>query len=193
MNPRRRGKDNQVRIIGGIHRSRMIHFPDQDGLRPTSDRIKETLFNWIQNEVGNATCVDLFAGSGSLGIEALSRGAKSVHFVESAAEAVKSINENLAELGLEQAVVSCANVETWLKESAPQDFFDLVFIDPPYADQKLSSICELVSAAQCIKSGGKVYLENNAELSLQSMPESWRLLKQKKAGQVHFYLFAVTA
>lgn len=193
MNPRRRGKDNQVRIIGGIHRSRMIHFPDQDGLRPTSDRIKETLFNWIQHEVSHGVCLDLFAGSGSLGIEALSRGAKSVHFVESAADAVTSINENLAELGLEQAVVIRTNVEDWLKDSAPQNFFDLVFIDPPYAEQKLSSICEMVTAAQCVKSGGKVYVENNVELSLESMPESWRLLKQKKAGQVHFYLFEVKA
>lgn len=193
MNPRHRGKDNQVRIIGGTHRSRIIRFPDQDGLRPTSDRIKETLFNWIQNDVSNAACLDLFAGSGSLGIEALSRGAKSVHFVESAAEAAKSINENLADLGLEKAVVSRSSVEAWLKDSAAQSLFDLVFIDPPYADQKLETICEMVTTAQCIRPGGKVYLENNAELSPESFPESWRLLRQKKAGQVSFYLFETTS
>lgn len=189
MNPRRTGKHNQVRIIGGTHRSRIIRFPDQDGLRPTSDRIKETLFNWIQHEVINAACLDLFAGSGSLGIEALSRGAKFVHFVESAADAVKSINENLADLGLEKAIVSRSSAEAWLKDSAAPDFFDLVFIDPPYAEQKLETICEMVTAAQCIKPGGKVYLENNAALSLESFPDSWRLLKQKQAGQVSFYLF----
>lgn len=184
-------KSNRVRIIAGTHRSRVIQFPDQAGLRPTSDRIRETLFNWVQGLIENARCLDLFAGSGALGIEALSRGASHVQFVENSAAVANAIEENLDKLGLAQARVNQCTAEAWLQGSENEEHFDLVFIDPPYGDQKIVSICHLLQQSSCIQAGSKIYLENNKEVDLSELPTHWKKMKMKRAGQVHYYLFEV--
>jgi len=183
-----RQQSNQVRIIGGSHRSRIIDFPDQDGLRPTSDRIRETLFNWLQNKVEGSRCLDLFAGSGALGMEALSRGAANVQFVESNLAVARSIESNLSKLGFAQGTVAQGQAESWLAGYSPDRAFDIVFLDPPYAEQKLTAICKQLSESHCVKQGSLVYLENDRELDAKNIPVNWKLLKEKKAGQVYFYL-----
>lgn len=186
-------KSNQIRIIGGTHRSRVIQFPDQAGLRPTSDRIRETLFNWLQEDLYNARCLDLFAGSGALGIEALSRGAKHVQFVESSVLAATAIEQNLENLGLAQGGVSQCTAEQWLQQPELNEIFDLIFIDPPYADRKLESVCKLLQQSASVRVGSKVYVENGEAVNPAELPVDWEMLKQKHAGQVQYYLFEVRA
>lgn len=182
---------NQVRIIGGSHRSRLIHFVDQEGLRPTSDRIRETLFNWLQERIFKSRCLDLFAGSGALGFEALSRGADHVQFVESSAVAAKAIQSNLHDFEFSRGQVKLANAEQWLALAVEDTPFDIVFLDPPYADKKLLSICQQLAASSCVQPGTLVYLENNSKLESQQLPLHWKALKTKKAGQVHFHLIEI--
>ena len=197
---RRRNKDretksqeNRVRIIGGTHGSRQIRFPQIEGLRPTSDRIRETLFNWLQEDVVNASCLDLYAGSGALGFEAMSRGASSVQFVEINPQAIDALQQNRDLLNLSAIEITRSSVTSWLSariESASSDKqFDIVFVDPPYSSNSLVAACEHIAEAQLLKSGAKIYLEHNKPITLSALPEPFKNLKQKKAGNVHYYLF----
>src|SRR5512134_933490 len=124
------GGGNQLRIIGGRWRSRRLRFPPLPGLRPTPDRVRETLFNWLTPVIAGARCLDLFAGSGALGIEALSRGAAAVTFVERHPQAVRGLRANLAQLRAEGARVEQADALLWLRQ-APQPF-TVVFLNPPF-------------------------------------------------------------
>lgn len=182
---------NQVRIIGGTHRSRPIRFPALEGLRPTGDRIRETLFNWLQDQIAGSRCLDLFAGSGALGIEALSRGATFAQFVEYNREAAEAIKTNLDVLGIGQGEVSHSSAEDWLPSTQRMEPFDVVFLDPPFAEQKLTAICESLASSQCVQPGTLVYIENGEEVDAQQLPDSWSQIKQKKGGRVSFYLFEV--
>lgn len=185
-----RRESNQVRIIGGQHRGRRLSFPDQLGLRPTGDRVRETLFNWLQPWISGARCLDLFAGSGALGIEAASRGAASVVMVEQAAPVVRVLRESIARLGLEQLELVQGDALQWL-EGTPQPF-DIVFLDPPFAD-RLLGLCGASLQEGWLVKGALVYIEIDASDELPELPENWELLKQKKAGQVRFYLFRVAS
>lgn len=182
---------NKVRIIAGEHRSRQIRFPTIEGLRPTSDRIRETLFNWLQSELPKSNCLDLFAGSGVLGIEALSRGAESVQFVELDRSAADSLRENLVELGYSPAAVANSKAEQWLADNENRIQFDIIFIDPPYNQQLVATICDSLVSGSFVKPGTKVYVENDQAIPQQEFPDHFELSKYKKAGQVHFYLFEI--
>ena len=184
------GKSNQLRVIGGSHRSRIVYFPNHENLRPTADRIRETLFNWLQNDIYGAQCLDLFAGSGILGIEALSRGAAKVHFVESAPAVVAAIEDNLAKLELQQASVSMSTAENWLESFPSKSWCDILFLDPPYADNSLATICDAIEKSGILKATAKIYIENNASILELQLPKSWQQLKTKKAGQVYYYLYS---
>jgi 16S rRNA (guanine966-N2)-methyltransferase len=180
-------KSNQVRIIGGSQRGRKISFPDLPGLRPSGDRVRETLFNWLQPHLSGADCLDLFAGSGVLGFEAASRGAARVVLIEQAATAVQQLQQSSKMLGLEQVRIEQADSLQWLQGVAQP--FDIVFLDPPFADDLLSECCLLLEQGGWLQPQARIYLEIDAADELPNLPDNWRLLREKKAGQVAFFLY----
>ena len=177
----------KLRIIGGMWRSRQIVFSDAPGLRPTPGRVRETLFNWLQTDIVNSRCLDLYAGSGALGFEAASRGAKHVVLVESHAATCQKLRVNIAALGATQIQVAPYAVERYLQ--TPTENFDLAFIDPPFGENRVAPTCQLLEAQDWLADYAKIYVEAERNLVLTDMPVNWRLLKNKTAGQVGFYLF----
>ncbi|OZB17031.1 MAG: 16S rRNA (guanine(966)-N(2))-methyltransferase RsmD [Marinobacter sp. 34-60-7] len=188
------GKSSQgeLRIIGGEWRSRKLLFPDAGGVRPTPARTRETLFNWLAPHLPGARCLDLFAGSGALGLEALSRGAGHSTFVDHTALLAKALKENLARLQCQSADVICQPVDRVLAMpcSAP---FDLVFMDPPFRQGWLERLFPLLDHNGWLKPGGWVYVEHESEGHLPATPANWQLHRQKSAGQVSYHLFRVMA
>lgn len=181
---------NTVRIIAGKFRSRKINFPNLPDLRPTADRIRETLFNWLQDSAPYGTCLDLFAGSGALGFEALSRGAASVIFVEKNLQAAKSIERNLTLLNIKNAYCYKTSAEQYLKNIQDTEMkFKVIFLDPPFAEGGLDFYCKLLEECGCLDKESKIYLESPEQLEPESIPDSWNELKSKRAGEVYFYLF----
>lgn len=177
---------NKLRIIGGAWRSRNIVFDDAPGLRPTPSRVRETLFNWLQADIAGSRCLDLFAGSGALGFEAASRGAKRVVQVESNPQTCRRLKENITQLGANQLEVVQMEVGQYLTQAREQ--FDLVFLDPPFAHNLLVPSCQLIDAHNYLAPFAKIYLEAERNLILTDLPSSWQLLKDKTAGDVGFYL-----
>lgn len=190
MSNRAASKRNSVRIIGGELRSRKIVFEELPGLRPTSDRIRETLFNWLRETIRAENCLDLFAGSGALGIEALSRGAGRVVFVEKNPAASKMIRENLELFEVANADLICTDALSWLRTSANIDWqFGIVFLDPPFADESIYQVCSELDTGNFLKPTCRIYIES-AEIILEAnLPDNWELIRQKKAGQVYYHLF----
>ncbi|HEX7964291.1 MAG TPA: 16S rRNA (guanine(966)-N(2))-methyltransferase RsmD [Gammaproteobacteria bacterium] len=181
-----RGYRNEFRIIAGQWRRRRLHFPDLPGIRPSPDRVRETLFNWLQGRVEGARCLDLFAGSGALGLEALSRGAAQVVFVDQERAAAAAIREHLALLGAAGGTVEHAEALVWLaREPVP---FDLVFLDPPFDADLLPAVCARL-AEGWLKPGACVYVEHAAEREVQP-PEGWRVLRASRAGRVAYALWS---
>lgn len=188
----------QVRIIGGQYRSRLLPFVEEAGLRPTGDRIRETLFNWLAPEISGSHCLDLFAGSGALGFEALSRGANKVVFVDRSTKVQKQLLGNIALLNsadtqLSTVDVHCASAANWLGStnfnSDPDSGFDIVFLDPPFADTGLSEIAALLETELCLKSNALVYIEQAKDSAPLVLPENWQEEKQKISGQVSYRLY----
>ncbi len=191
MTKSKTGPSNTLRVIAGKWRSRKLEFPDIDGLRPTADRVRETLFNWLQEPIAYARCLDLFAGSGACGIEALSRGARFVTFVDVSPSATSAIRRNLALLQAEDYEVVCEDSLTWLgrknKETVVQ--YDVVFLDPPFASDLLKRAVAAVERSDALASNAYIYIESAQELAVALLPENWHLSKAKKAGKVYFYLY----
>ncbi len=185
-------KRNRVRIIAGEWRGRYIEFPDIEGLRPSSDRVKETLFNWLAPFIEGCTALDLFAGSGALGIEALSRGAKSVCFVEKNRTAYAAIIQNLEKLNAGNTETVNEDAFSFLEKQKLKTF-DLIFLDPPYA---LVEPLELINLLNEKLSGTKecrFFYEHKNAIDSDLLPNNWHLLKQKKAGQVYYHLLLFKA
>jgi 16S rRNA (guanine966-N2)-methyltransferase len=182
-----RSHGNSVRIIGGAWRGRRVAFPDLPGLRPTPDRVRETLFNWLQHSLAGATCLDLFAGSGALGLEALSRGAQQVVFVEQAQAAARNLQEQLTRLkGAANAKIIEMGAARYLR-GAPR-VFDIVFMDPPFGQDALAEHVPQLAAAGWVAEGSLVYLENERAAGLPRLPSHWEVLKSKSAGEVGYHL-----
>jgi 16S rRNA (guanine966-N2)-methyltransferase len=189
-----------LRIIAGEWRGRKIPFATAVGLRPTQDRVRETLFNWISGPVPGATCLDLFAGTGALGLEALSRGAKQVNFVDLSNIATNSLNDNLKLLPI--AADQIAKVEqmssfNWLrsyKDRATTDEqierYDLVFLDPPFALALMQDTIKALFDSQCLSDKAMIYVEQPQPLEELLLPEGWKLHRSKKAGQVFYGLIS---
>lgn len=184
---------NVVRINAGVWRSRIIKFPDVIGLRPTPERVRQTVFNWLGQELTGLNCLDLFAGTGVMGFEALSRGASSAALVELAKPAIIALNENKKLLQATQAAIFSQDAVQFLTQNSAQKF-DVVFCDPPYNQGWLPKIFPLLKPLLTVES--KVYVE--AEFALDSaqnvMPnfaQDWQILKQKKAGNVFYHLIAL--
>ncbi len=178
-----------LRIIGGRWRSRLLPVADLPGLRPTTSRVRETLFNWLQNDIAGARCLDLFAGSGALGFEAASRGAASVVMLETQHQAAKILRENIQTLDAQQVQLLQSDAISWLNSNAAlSDTFDVVFIDPPFDSDYLAKACDLLEAQSLLSEHACIYLEMNRKQDLPELPQSWTLVREKKAGQVGYYL-----
>ncbi len=194
--------NNSVRIIGGMWRSRRVNFAGDADVRPTPDRVRETLFNWLRNEVAGTRCLDLFAGSGVLGLEALSRGAQHATFVEKSATAAQLIHDCLKTFGGSGAVIE-TDVARWLSLATPaaaaqQDSaglrarqFDLVFLDPPFGQGWLPRILDALHNGAWVAPGALVYLECERGLGAPALPMEWEMLKSKSAGEVGYHLARV--
>lgn len=182
------GGHNQLRIIGGQWRGRKLSFASLPGLRPTPDRVRETLFNWLAAEIPGAHCLDLFAGSGALGLEALSRGASSVTLVDTAPEVTRTLQQHLQTLQSSAADVINCSATAWLP-TAPAQHFDVVFLDPPFGQGLVAPVIDLL--VPCLKTQAWVYLETGIDEPLPALPESWREHRHKQAGQVSYRLFQV--
>jgi len=177
----RRARANTVRIIGGIWRSRILEFPDAADLRPTPDRVRETLFNWLGRNLPGAACLDLFAGSGALGFEALSRGAASVVMVETNAAALRALRENATKLGAENVTIVRGDALEFARGARSR--FDVVFLDPPYRLGLQAAVLGLV--AGLLAEDGRVYVESDTVIEPS---RGWAVVKHARAGKVHFHL-----
>ena len=174
-------QSNRVRIGGGAWRSRLLRFPDVPGLRPTPDRVRQTLFNWLGQELDGLACLDLFSGTGVMGFEALSRGAREVVMVEKASQAYKALLENKTMLQADTAKIFNMDALQFLAKN--QQAFDIIFLDPPYNQGWLPKL--LPQMQKHLSTDGLLYVE--AEFSIQD-GEGWRVLKHGKAGNVFFHL-----
>ncbi|MGV8921429.1 MAG: 16S rRNA (guanine(966)-N(2))-methyltransferase RsmD [Pseudomonas sp.] len=189
-NPRPKGHNGlgQLRIIGGQWRSRRLTFPDAPGLRPTPDRVRETLFNWLAPIIEGASVLDLFAGSGALYLEALSRGASKALALDSSAAAIASLKQNLTALECTNGQVLHTDALRHL-ENQPGEPFDVVFLDPPFHQGLLASACALLEARGWLADEAWIYTESEMQPSTTGLPGSWRLHREKKAGQVYYALW----
>jgi 16S rRNA (guanine966-N2)-methyltransferase len=177
-----------LRIIGGRHRGRRLRFPEGVDIRPTPDRVRETLFNWLQPRIEGARVLDLFAGSGALGLEALSRGAAHATFVERDRRACAAIEESAREWRETAFHVASGDALDWLSR-ANDGAYDIVFLDPPY-DAELTGTAAAALAQGWLAPDARVYLERRARVSLPDLPAGWRELRAGRAGEVGYHLFA---
>lgn len=178
-----RGK---VRIISGIWKSRLIRFDESANIRPTTDAARETLFNWLQSETEGACCLDLFAGSGALGFEALSRGAKSVVFVDSDHRSIQCLLKTAEELDAKNVTVIHKTAEDYL--SSTDATFDLVFIDPPFYKNVIPGILEQLRTSGCIHLQTQIYVE--MEHGESGFGGDWTIVKEKRSKVKNYFLIA---
>lgn len=176
-----------LRLIGGEWRSRKLSFPDAHGLRPTADRVRETLFNWLQSQVPAARVLDLFAGSGALGFEAASRGASAVLMLERNKEAAASLQVNREVLQAQQVEIVCGDAFTWLERADAKagKGYDIVFIDPPFAENWHYRAAAALERSEVLASNAWVYIESAAPLDHTQLPAHWREHRCKRAGAVY--------
>jgi 16S rRNA (guanine966-N2)-methyltransferase len=182
--------NNQLRIIGGQFRGRRLPFVEQPGLRPTPDRVRETLFNWLAPVICGARCLDAFAGSGALGFEARSRGSGEVVLLERAAPAAQQLLANAQTLGIsnEMNIVQTDALQ-WLAGAGRP--FDVVFLDPPYSAELLAPAIEKLANNGWLAAGARVYLETASSSDFPTLPTGWELIRDKTAGQVRYGLVVV--
>jgi 16S rRNA (guanine966-N2)-methyltransferase len=177
---------NRVRIIGGEWRSRLVQFPDAPGLRPTPDRVRETLFNWLGQRLDGLSCLDLFAGSGALGFEALSRGARRVVMVERDRMVVTCLRASAKKLEAVNLDILESDAIRFLEQ--PRERFDVVFVDPPYSENLAPAVLQKV--APHLAEGARVYAESATPIEL---PPGWQALREDRAGAVRFALYGRAA
>ncbi len=182
-------KASKLRIISGEWRSRQLPIPNIEGLRPTPDRVRETLFNWINHWVPAAHCGDFFCGSGALGLEALSRGAKHVTFVDNSKVVIQQMTNNLATLKATNADVIAQNAAVYLDTATPTPL-DIIFLDPPFRKGWLAQIIPLLEKGW-LADRALVYIEMEKEAALPELPSHWALTKEKTAGQLVYRLFEI--
>lgn len=182
-----KAESGRLRIIGGCWRGRRLPVAAQPGLRPTADRVRETLFNWLAPVIEGSHCLDCFAGSGALGLEAASRGAASVTMLERSPAVTRSLRANVNELGARQLTVHCADALEWLAQS-PTMAFHVCFLDPPFdADLLVPTLARLTEGGW-LAAGALVYVEADKATPLPKLPPDWRWLRDKCAGQVRYAL-----
>jgi 16S rRNA (guanine966-N2)-methyltransferase len=186
--PRRAGASRVLRIIGGTWRGRKLRFPAGPDIRPTPDRVRETLFNWLGARVPGARCLDLFAGSGALGLEALSRGAAHVTFIEHDPRAARELSAHLSEWGASGARVECQDALAFLRGTAGNPF-DIAFLDPPFASGLIAGAAQLLTTRGWLSPGARLYVECAASDGAPVLPATLAALKAKQAGEVGYHLY----
>lgn len=174
-----------IRIIGGKYRGKKIHFPSIDGLRPTPDRVRETLFNWLMHDIRGAHCLDAFAGSGALGIEAFSRGAAHVLLLEKSRKAYAQLHQQIEAFASPDIQVLNIDACDYLQENHGP--FDIIFLDPPFKKNYLPFCLDTLSHSSLLKSNGLVYIESPQSMPLDS--KHWEMIKIKQAGQIVYGLY----
>jgi len=177
----------RLRIVAGKWRSRLLNIASVPGLRPTAERIRETLFNWLATRVHGKRCLDLYAGTGALGFEALSRGAASVTFVEKSRVAAATLREASDQLDAAGARIECGDAIEFLR-SGCQERYDLVFLDPPFADDSLAELCRLLNEHDFLSTSALVYLEQEKANRPPDLPDGWTVAHEKIAGNVRYSL-----
>ncbi len=185
---------NQLRIIGGEWGGRKLRFPDAPNLRPTPDRVRETVFNWLAPIIHGARCLDLFAGSGALGLEALSRGAVFTTFVDNHKKVIQALHSHLDLLKANDRAevlnfdgISFLSHDNFINTEAR--VYDVVFLDPPYHLDLMGKVVPLLEENKCLADNAMLYLEIEKRASLPELPVTWKMLKEKTAGEVSYFLF----
>jgi 16S rRNA (guanine966-N2)-methyltransferase len=186
MSGARKAGPGRIRIIGGSLRNSRLQVPDLPGLRPTPERVRETLFNWLAPVIEGARCLDLCAGTGALGIEAWSRGAASVQFVERDTRAAKALRENLTRLRIDHNPVTTLDADTFLHGAAHA--FDLVFLDPPFALGLWAELARQLEAGGWLAANALIYVESSLA-DVPDLPPNWSLHREGRAGEVRFALY----
>jgi 16S rRNA (guanine966-N2)-methyltransferase len=189
--PKNKSNDGFIRIISGQFRGRRLPVKDVQGLRPTTDRIKETVFNWLMQDTRDARVLDCFAGSGGLGFEALSRFAHSATFLEMDNSATAQLKTNAQTLNLNNAEIFCTDSLRHLGQNPNEQQFDLVFVDPPFRQNLAQPCCDLLIKNSWLSENALIYVEVESELYNLDLPSNWLLLKEKTAGQVQCQLYQV--
>lgn len=184
--------NNQVRIIGGLWRGRKIDFPKAASLRPTHDRIRETLFNWLMHDIVDANCLDLFAGSGVLGFEALSRQARAVTMIENHAVTIQQIKANIKKLDIDNCSIIQDDALKYLQKTAAQRF-DIVFLDPPFSSHLYIEAAQLLDMHHHLNDHAKIYLEVPKQSPVADLPKRWQCLKSKSTSTIDYYLFQINS
>ena len=178
--------NGRVRIIGGKWKRRLLPFPPAQAIRPTPDRVRETVFSWLSPRIEGSRCLDLFAGSGVLGFEAASRGAEEVVLVEKDWSIVSCLRKSALNFNATNLQIIQANAIEWLE--GPASTFDIVFLDPPFGGEILAAACERLARGRWLREGAVVYLESDRRLELPALPATWNLTRRKRAGNVGYYL-----
>ena len=181
----KRATRNQLRIIGGKWRGRKIHFPTAESLRPTPDRVRETLFNWLAGWVEGATCVDLFAGSGALGFEAGSRGAAKVILVDKDTQVGTALKTAKQELAADNIEILASTAEAAISRLSATD---ILFLDPPFNYPDLNALLQVIGESKILNPGAWIYVESAADRAIVA-PPNWHMHRHKQAGQVAYRLF----
>ena len=179
----------ELRIIGGALRGRKLRFPADVLIRPTPDRVRETLFNWLQPHIHGARCLDLFAGSGALGLEALSRGAAHSVFVDASRSAISALRATVEQFGVTGAEFVVDDAGHYLR--APGGPFDVVFLDPPFDAGLLAPAISRLAASGCLAVGAFCYVEIAKRHELPVLPEGWQRYRDGAAGEVGYHLFRI--
>jgi 16S rRNA (guanine966-N2)-methyltransferase len=177
--------NHTIRIISGTHRSRRLPVLDFDGLRPTGDRVRETLFNWLQLHLAGRKVLDLCAGAGSLGFEAASRGANHVLMIENNERVAKQLQRIIEDFKFENITVQKSTAQEYLRNNSKH--FDVIFLDPPFSAGLMQELTEL--SLELVKAGGYLYREAGVEQELIKLPQNWELYRQKSMGQVKIELW----
>jgi len=188
MNKKPRNAAGQIRIIGGQWRGRKLPVPDSVGLRPTTDRVRETLFNWLAPDIQQARCLDCFAGSGALGLEALSRYAGSATLLELEKPVAQQLTQNLQTLKASNAQVVQTNTLSWLAQPGGEPY-QIVFIDPPFRKGLLEQTLQLLESNHWLADEALIYVESEVENGTPPVPANWHLHREKVAGQVAYRLY----
>jgi 16S rRNA (guanine966-N2)-methyltransferase len=186
---KKKSQAGQLRIVAGNWRSRLLQIADVPGLRPTSERIRETLFNWLAARIHSARCLDLCAGTGALGLEALSRGAGELVFVERSTDAFRTLKSNIALLGAANAEVLNVDARRYLGGSSAKPF-DIVFLDPPFTADLHDELCRLLAEQRWLADDARIYIEMDKDQPEPRFPDGWQVLKNKTAGKVRYMLAA---
>ena len=185
-----KSRPGRLRIVAGKWRSRVLDIADVDGLRPTAERIRETLFNWLAPSIAGSRCLDLCAGTGALGFEALSRGADAVVFVEKSPIAARTLRANARLLDAVGAEIQQDDAMEFLAERRDEPF-DIVFLDPPFAAAMHGELCRLLAEHSMLRPGSLVYIEEDRATPAVELPAGWGVIRSKTAGNVRYSLAKV--